>query len=80
MFHKLKDELVRPLCPTRWTMRAASLQSVVENWVALQGYGRMCWKQNYMLKRKAVSLVQNIKWRHLNILLCFSWSTCIEIQ
>ena len=39
MFHKLKDELVPEtpgflmLCPTRWTMRAASLQSVVENWV-----------------------------------------------
>ena len=42
MFHKLKDELVpeipdfRTLCSTRWTMRAASLQSVVENLVALQ--------------------------------------------
>ena len=42
MFDKLKDELVpetpgfRTLCPTRWTMRAASLQSVVENWVSLQ--------------------------------------------
>ena len=42
VFHKLKDELVpetpdfRTFCPTRWTMRAASLQSVVENWVALQ--------------------------------------------
>ena len=42
MFHKLKDELVpetpasRTLCSTRWTMRAASLQSVVENWVVLQ--------------------------------------------
>ena len=41
-FHKLKDELVpetlgfRTLCPTRWTMRAASLQNVVENWIALQ--------------------------------------------
>ena len=42
VFHKLKDELVQEtpgfgtLRPTRWTMRAASLQSVVENWVALQ--------------------------------------------
>ena len=42
MFHKLKDELVPEtpgfltLCPTRWTMRAASLRSAVENWVALQ--------------------------------------------
>ena len=42
MFHKLKDELVPEtpgfctLCPTRWTMRGASLQSVVENRVALE--------------------------------------------
>ena len=38
MFEKLKAELApetpgfRVLCPTRWTVRAASLQSVIDNW------------------------------------------------
>ena len=42
MFKKLKAELVpetpgfRVLCPTRWTVRAASLQSVIDNWILLQ--------------------------------------------
>lgn len=41
MFQKLKQELapdtpgVRILCPTRWTVRAASLQSVLDNYEAL---------------------------------------------
>ena len=39
---KLKNELApdtpgfRVLCPTRWTVRAASLQSVLDNWKPLQ--------------------------------------------
>ena len=42
MFKKLKAELApetpgfRVLCPTRWTVRAASLQSVIDNWIPLQ--------------------------------------------
>ena len=42
MFEKLKAELApetpgfRVLCPTRWTVRAASLQSVIDNWIPLQ--------------------------------------------
>ena len=42
MFEKLKAELARKtpgfrvLCPTRWTVRAASLQSVIDNWIPLQ--------------------------------------------
>ena len=42
MFEKLKAELApetpgfRVLCPTRWTVRAASLQSVIDNWISLQ--------------------------------------------
>ena len=42
MFEKLKAELApktpvfRVLCPTRWTIRAASLQSVIDNWISLQ--------------------------------------------
>ena len=43
MFEKLKAELApetpgfRVFCPTRWTVRAASLQSVIDNWIPLQG-------------------------------------------
>ena len=42
LFCKLKAELApetpgfRVLCPTRWTVRAASLQSVIDNWKPLQ--------------------------------------------
>ena len=42
MFEKLKAELApetpgfRVLCPTRWSVRAASLRSVIENWIPLQ--------------------------------------------
>ena len=43
MFEKLKAELApetapgfRVFCPTRWTVRAASLQSVIDNWILLQ--------------------------------------------
>ena len=42
LFSKLKAELApetpgfRVLCPTRWTVRAASLQSVIDNWKPLQ--------------------------------------------
>ena len=42
LFAKLKNELApdtpgfRVLCPTRWTVRAASLQSVLDNWKPLQ--------------------------------------------
>ena len=41
LFHKLKSELAaespgfRTLCPTRWTVRAASLQSVLDNYEVL---------------------------------------------
>ena len=42
MFEKLKAELAPKtlgfcvLCPTRWTVRAASLQNVIDNWIPLQ--------------------------------------------
>ena len=42
IFHKLKSEIApetpgfRTLCPTRWTVRAASLQSVINNFAVLQ--------------------------------------------
>ena len=42
MFHKLKEELqpecpgMRVLCPTRWTVRADSLRSVLDNYSVLQ--------------------------------------------
>ena len=42
MFEKLKDKLApdtpgfRVLCPTRWTVRANSLQSVLDNYSVLQ--------------------------------------------
>ena len=42
MFEKLKAELApetpgfRVFCPTRWTAREASLQSVIDNWILLQ--------------------------------------------
>lgn len=42
LFESLKKELspntpgVRVLCPTRWTVRADSLKSVLDNYVALQ--------------------------------------------
>ena len=41
-FEKLKNELapdspgLRVLCPTRWTVRAASFKSVIDNYVVLQ--------------------------------------------
>lgn len=44
MFEKLKDKLAldtpgfRVLCPTQWTVRANSLQSVLDNYSALQEY------------------------------------------
>jgi len=43
LFEKLKQELssetigVRVLCPTRWTVRAASLQSILDNYEVLLG-------------------------------------------
>ena len=42
MFSKLKDDLqpecpgIRVLCPTRWTVRANSLKSVLDNYTVLQ--------------------------------------------
>ena len=42
MFNKLKDELqpecpgIRVLCPTRWTVQADSLKSVLDNYMVLQ--------------------------------------------
>ena len=43
MFEKLTAESAAPetpgfrvLCPTRWTVREASLQSVIDNWILLQ--------------------------------------------
>ena len=41
IFEKLKEELapgtpgLRVLCPTRWTVRSASLQSIIDNWNVL---------------------------------------------
>ena len=41
IFEKLKEELapgtpgLRVLCPTRWTVRGASLQSIIDNWNVL---------------------------------------------
>ena len=41
-FHELKAELgpigtgFRVLCPTRWTVRAASLKSILDNYIVLQ--------------------------------------------
>lgn len=48
LFNKLKDELApekpgfRVLCPTRWTVRASSLQSVLDNWQPLQDLWDEC--------------------------------------
>ena len=42
MFSKIKEELAqgttsfRTLCPTKWTVRARTLKSVVENYVVFQ--------------------------------------------
>ena len=42
MLEKLRAELAhetpgfRVICPTRWTARVASLQSVIDNWIPLQ--------------------------------------------
>ena len=49
LFEKLKQELApetpgfRTLCPTRWTVRANSLQSVLDNYVVLQDL----WEESY---------------------------------
>ena len=49
LFEKLKQELApdtpgfRTLCPTRWTVRANSLQSVVDNYIVLQDL----WEESY---------------------------------
>ena len=48
MFWKLKEQLAptapgfRTLCPTCWTVRAASLQSVVDKWKVLQELWEEC--------------------------------------
>ena len=48
MFQKLKEELTpttlvfQTLCPTCWTVRAASLQGVVDNWKMLQELWEEC--------------------------------------
>ena len=48
MFRKLKEQLApttpgfRTLCPTCWTVRAASLQSVADNWTVLQELWEEC--------------------------------------
>lgn len=48
LFEKLKQELApetpgfRTLCPTRWTVRAASLKSVVDNYIVLQDLWDEC--------------------------------------
>ena len=49
LFEKLKQELApetpdfRTLCPTQWTVRANSLQSVLDNYVVLQDL----WEESY---------------------------------
>ena len=59
-FDKLKADLApetpgfRVLCPTRWTVRAASLQSGIDN------YQVRCGKKHWMVKCVHVSLV----WKH----------------
>lgn len=48
LFHKLKQDLAphtpgfRVLCPTRWTVRANSLQSVIDNWEPLHELWEEC--------------------------------------
>ena len=48
MFRKLKEQLAPTtpgfwtLCPTRWTVRTAYLQSVVDNWKVLQEVWEEC--------------------------------------
>ena len=48
MFQKLKEQLAPTtpgfwtLCPTRWTVCAASLQSVADNWKVLQEFWEEC--------------------------------------
>ena len=42
LFHQIKDEVlpvspgIRVLCPTRWTVRASSMKSIIENYSASQ--------------------------------------------
>jgi len=48
LFHNITSELAPEppgfctLCPTRWTVRAESLQSVVDNFAVLQGFSTRC--------------------------------------
>ena len=48
-FHKLKAEIqpgspgVRVLCPTRWTVRADALKSVIDNYAILQDLWEVCY-------------------------------------
>jgi Domain of unknown function (DUF4371)/hAT family C-terminal dimerisation region len=48
MLEKLKDELspgtpgFRILCPTRWTVRSGSLQSIIDNWIPLKQLWEDC--------------------------------------
>ena len=48
MFHQLKQQLApdspdfRVLCPTRWTVRANSLQNVLDNYTVLQSLWEAC--------------------------------------
>ena len=45
-FTKLKQEIspgtpgFRTMCPTRWTVRAASLKSVIDNYLVFQALGK----------------------------------------
>ena len=75
MFEKLKAELApetpgfRVLCPTRWAVRAASLQSVIDNWIPLQDLWDESLETNLESEVKSrVILESNIKWEHLTII------------
>lgn len=56
LFHALKNELdsesssggIRVLCPTRWTVRGESLQSVVNNYAILQKEWEVCLDSQLM--------------------------------
>ena len=53
-FQRLKESMApdtpgfRVLCPTRWTVRAASLQSVLDNYQVLLGVWDEAWERGHM--------------------------------
>ena len=59
MFVKLKEELApgtpgfRTLCPTRWTVRAISLKSVLDNYIPLMELREDCVEEKLDSKTKS---------------------------